>query len=406
MKILVLNCGSSSVKYQFIDMDREEVIVKGLVDRIGMEDALFTYARVVDNTEVKSVLHIGNHEEAIRLLIKMMIEGDYRIINDKSEIAAVGHRVVHGGEKFSGAVLVDNRVKEDIYECFDLAPLHNPHNLKGMEICEKLLQGVPQVAVFDTAFHQTMPSDAFFYAIPYYFYEKYKVRRYGFHGSSHQYVAHRAASMMKKKLRSLKVVTCHLGSGASITAIKNGKSVDTSMGFTPLEGLAMGTRCGDIDPAVPLYLMDVDEITLREIKSILNKQSGIYGLSGISSDMRDILKERKRGNKRAKLTVDVFVYRVKKYIGAYASAMNGLDVLVFTAGIGENSSYIRELCCRDMDYLGIEIDRKRNRKAEGVELLISSGKSKVSVFAIPTNEELVIAREANRILQNKKTVFT
>ncbi len=407
MKILVFNCGSSSLKYQFIDMKDEKVIVRGLVDRIGMEDALFRYSKIETgkDTEVKKVQFIKDHEEAINLLIDALTKGDSSVIRNKSEITAVGHRIVHGGEKFSRAVLVDDKVKEDINECFELAPLHNPHNLKGVEICGKLLPGVPQIAVFDTAFHQTMPSEAYFYAIPYYFYEKYNIRRYGFHGSSYYYVSREAASMMKKKLKDLKIVACHLGNGASITAIKKGKSVDTSMGFTPLEGLVMGTRSGDIDPSIPLYLMDVDEISLGEIKSILNRQSGIYGLSGVGSDMRDVLKEAGKGDRRARLAVAVFVYRVKKYIGAYAAVMNGLDCLVFTAGIGENSPYIRDLCCRNMDYLGIEIDKKRNEKAVGTGNLISSEKSKVSVFTIPTNEELVIAREAKKILR-KKTVFS
>lgn len=400
MKILVLNCGSSSVKYQFIDMNKEDVIVKGRVESIGTEEGLFNYMKVEGNgfQEVKKVMKIENHEAAIYLLIDTLISGEHRIINDKSEIAAVGHRVVHGGEKFNSAVLIDEKVKEDIYECFDMAPLHNPHNYKGIEICEKILPEVPQVAVFDTAFHQTMPPHAYFYAIPYIYYEKYGIRRYGFHGYSHYYVASQAALMMKQKLEKLKIITCHIGNGASITAVLNGKSIDTSMGFTPLEGLVMGTRCGDIDPQVPLYLMDVDEIPLSEINSILNKQSGIYGLSGVSNDIRDVIEEAGKGNKRAGLTIDVFTYRIKKYIGAYTAAMNGLDALVFTAGIGENNPYIRELCCRDMSYQGIELDLNANGKAVGTRALISSSKSKVSVFAIPTNEELMIAQETKKLL--------
>jgi len=400
MKILVLNCGSSSVKYQFIDMNKEDVIVKGRVESIGTEEGLFNYMKVEGNgfQEVKKVMKIENHEAAIYLLIDTLISGEHRIINDKSEIAAVGHRVVHGGEKFNSAVLIDEKVKEDIYECFDMAPLHNPHNYKGIEICEKILPEVPQVAVFDTAFHQTMPPHAYFYAIPYIYYEKYGIRRYGFHGCSHYYVASQAALMMKQKLEKLKIITCHIGNGASITAVLSGKSIDTSMGFTPLEGLVMGTRCGDIDPQVPLYLMDVDEIPLSEINSVLNKQSGIYGLSGVSNDIRDVIEEAGKGNKRAGLTIDVFTYRIKKYIGAYTAAMNGLDALVFTAGIGENNPYIRELCCRDMSYQGIELDLNANEKAVGIRALISSSKSKVSVFAIPTNEELMIAQETKKLL--------
>ena len=400
MKILVLNCGSSSVKYQFIDMNKEDVIVKGRVESIGTEEGLFNYMKVEGNgfQEVKKVMKIENHEAAIYLLIDTLISGEHRIINDKSEIAAVGHRVVHGGEKFNSAVLIDEKVKEDIYECFDMAPLHNPHNYKGIEICEKILPEVPQVAVFDTAFHQTMPPHAYFYAIPYIYYEKYGIRRYGFHGCSHYYVASQAALMMKQKLEKLKIITCHIGNGASITAVLSGKSIDTSMGFTPLEGLVMGTRCGDIDPQVPLYLMDVDEIPLSEINSVLNKQSGLYGLSGVSNDIRDVIEEAGKGNKRAGLTIDVFTYRIKKYIGAYTAAMNGLDALVFTAGIGENNPYIRELCCRDMSYQGIELDLNANEKAVGIRALISSSKSKVSVFAIPTNEELMIAQETKKLL--------
>ena len=400
MKILVLNCGSSSVKYQFIDMNKEDVIVKGRVESIGTEEGLFNYMKVEGNgfQEVKKVMKIENHEAAIYLLIDTLISGEHRIINDKSEIAAVGHRVVHGGEKFNSAVLIDEKVKEDIYECFDMAPLHNPHNYKGIEICEKILPEAPQAAVFDTAFHQTMPPHAYFYAIPYIYYEKYGIRRYGFHGCSHYYVASKAALMMKQKLEKLKIITCHIGNGASITAVLNGKSIDTSMGFTPLEGLVMGTRCGDIDPQVPLYLMDVDEIPLSEINSVLNKQSGIYGLSGVSNDIRDVIEEAGKGNKKAGLTIDVFTYRIKKYIGAYTAAMNGLDALVFTAGIGENNPYIRELCCRDMSYQGIELDLNANEKAVGIRALISSSKSKVSVFAIPTNEELMIAQETKKLL--------
>ena len=400
MKILVLNCGSSSVKYQFIDMNKEDVIVKGRVESIGTEEGLFNYMKVEGNgfQEVKKVMKIENHEAAIYLLIDTLISGEHRIINDKSEIAAVGHRVVHGGGKFNSAVLIDEKVKEDIYECFDMAPLHNPHNYKGIEICEKILPEVPQVAVFDTAFHQTMPPHAYFYAIPYIYYEKYGIRRYGFHGCSHYYVASKAALMMKQKLEKLKIITCHIGNGASITAVLSGKSIDTSMGFTPLEGLVMGTRCGDIDPQVPLYLMDVDEIPLSEINSVLNKQSGLYGLSGVSNDIRDVIEEAGKGNKKAGLTIDVFTYRIKKYIGAYTAAMNGLDALVFTAGIGENNPYIRELCCRDMSYQGIELDLNANEKAVGIRALISSSKSKVSVFAIPTNEELMIAQETKKLL--------
>lgn len=400
MKILVINCGSSSVKYQLIDMNKEDVIVKGMIERIGTEEGLFNYVKVEGNEvkEVKKVMKIENHEAAIYLLIDTLISGEHSIIRDKSEIAAVGHRVVHGGEKFNSAVLIDEKVKEDIYECFDMAPLHNPHNYKGIEICEKILPEAPQAAVFDTAFHQTMPQHAFFYAIPYIYYEKYGIRRYGFHGCSHYYVASQAALMMKQKLEKLKIITCHIGNGASITAVLNGKSIDTSMGFTPLEGLVMGTRCGDIDPQVPLYLMAVDEIPLSEISSVLNKQSGIYGLSGVSNDVRDVIEEAGKGNKRAGLTIDVFTYRIKKYIGAYTAAMNGLDALVFTAGIGENNPYIRELCCRDMSYQGIELDLKANEKTVGTRALISSSKSKVSVFTIPTNEELIIAQETKKLL--------
>jgi len=398
MKILVLNCGSSSVKYKLINIDDGKLIAQGSIERIGLEDAIFKYTAGKPVTEKKEIVSVKNHEEAIKLIICSLIEGEHKVISGLSEISAVGHRIVHGGEKFSKAVIIDDKVKKDIFEYFDLAPLHNPHNYKGVEVSQQLLPGIPHVAVFDTAFHQTMPPESFFYAIPYYFYEKYGIRKYGFHGASHYYVANRAAAIMKKEIEDLKIITCHLGNGASMAAIRDGKSVDTSMGFTPLEGLVMGTRCGDMDPAILQYMMDVDEITIMEVNTILNSQSGLFGLSGISSDMRDVIKAAGEKNKRAQLAIAVFVRRIKKYIGSYASVMNGLDVLVFTAGIGENNAYIRELCLTEMDYLGIAVDRQKNESALGKESLISSGKSRVSVYVIPTNEEMVIAQECKKLL--------
>ena len=401
MKILVLNCGSSSVKYQLIDIDKNYALAKGLVSRIGMSDAVLTH-KPHDRPEIKISGEIIDHIVAIEYVISILLSPNHGVIKDKSEIGAIGHRVVHGGEKFPESVLITSEVMVELRNCIELAPLHNPHNIRGINACQRILSNIPQVAVFDTAFHQQMPKHAYIYGLPYILYKKYGIRRYGFHGTSHFYVSRRASQLMNKPIKELKIITCHLGNGASMSAVKNGISVDTSMGFTPLEGLLMGTRCGDLDPAVILHIMAREELTLQEANTLLNKHSGMQGISGHSSDMRDIIQEAKEGHANSKLALEIYCYRIKKYIGAYAAAMGGLDSLVFTAGIGENSPLIRERCCAGLDFLGIEIDDDRNDEAIGVEGLISKDKSRVRVFSIPTNEELVIAEETRKVLEVDK----
>ncbi len=398
MKILVLNCGSSSVKYELIEMVKEIDLARGYIERIGMHDAVLSH-HVQNKEPSKIVVDVPDHNKAIELVIDTLIHPQHGVIKHKSEIKAVGHRVVHGGEKFSGSVLINDEVKKDIRECIELAPLHNPHNFRGINACEQLLPDIPQVAVFDTAFHQKMPSYAYIYALPYSLYKKYGLRRYGFHGTSHQYVAERAAQLLKKSIKKLKIITCHLGNGSSVAAINKGVSVDTSMGFTPLEGLVMGTRCGDIDPAIIIYLMGKEDFSLRDISSLLNNQSGLEGISGVSNDMREILDEINNSNKRALIALEVFTYRLKKYIAAYAGAMGGIDVVVFTAGIGENVPRVREMACSNLDFMGIKIDVSKNEKCIGKESDISSKDSRVKVFCIPTNEEIVIARDTARIIR-------
>jgi acetate kinase len=401
MKILVLNCGSSSVKYQLIEMDDEQVICRGVVERIGAEDAILRY-RPSGRLDVRDVRPIRDHVEAIHAVIAALLDVESGVIQDANEIAAVGHRTVHGGEAFANSVQIDAQVIQTIADCSVFAPLHNPHNLKGIEVCLELLPDTPQVAVFDTAFHQTMPAASYLYALPYSFYQKLRVRRYGFHGTSHGYVAQRAAVELGRPLRELKVITCHLGNGASITAVQHGQSVDTSMGFTPLEGLVMGTRCGDIDPALVLYLMHALGLTPEEMDDVLNKKSGMLGLSGISHDMREIEDEAQKGNERAELALDIYCRRIKKYVGAYAAAMGGVDAIVFTGGIGENSDIVRRRVCQDLAFLGIDYDENANMqhvpwaKTKPDSPHISSGPTKVMV--IPTNEELVIARDTRDIL--------
>ena len=401
MKILVLNCGSSSVKYQLIDIDKNYALAKGLVSRIGMSDAVLTH-KPHDRPEIKISGEIIDHIVAIEYVISILLSPNHGVIKDKSEIGAIGHRVVHGGEKFPESVLITSEVMVELRNCIELAPLHNPHNIRGINACQRILSNIPQVAVFDTAFHQQMPKHAYIYGLPYILYKKYGIRRYGFHGTSHFYVSRRASQLMNKPIKELKIITCHLGNGASMSAVKNGISVDTSMGFTPLEGLLMGTRCGDLDPAVILHIMAREELTLQEANTLLNKHSGMQGISGHSSDMRDIIQEAKEGHANSKLALEIYCYRIKKYIGAYAAAMGGLDSLVFTAGIGENSPLIREKCCAGLEFLGIEIDEERNDEAIGVEGLISKDKSRVRVFSIPTNEELVIAEETKKVLEVDK----
>jgi acetate kinase len=401
MKILVLNCGSSSVKYQLIEMDGEQRFCKGIVERIGADDAILRY-QPTGRPEARDVRPIADHTEAIQAVVAALMDAETGVIRDKGEIAAVGHRTVHGGEAFASSVRIDDQVIQTIVDCSILAPLHNPHNLRGIEVCLALLPDTPQVAVFDTAFHQTMPAESYLYALPYSFYEKLKVRRYGFHGTSHRYVAHRAAEALARPIEELKIITCHLGNGASITAVSHGKSVDTSMGFTPLEGLVMGTRCGDIDPALVLYLMQAMSLTPEEMDNLLNKESGMLGLTGLSHDMREIEDGARKGNARADLALDIYCRRIKKYIGAYAAEMGGVDAVVFTGGIGENSHIVRRRVCQGLEFLGIEYDDPANMQhvpsagARPTSPHISNGPTKVMV--IPTDEELVIARDTKDIL--------
>lgn len=396
MKILVLNCGSSSLKYQFIDMKDESVLAKGICERIGNQGSLFTH-KAADKDEVSFEKPMKDHTDAVQLVIDALLNKDYGVIANVDEISAVGHRVLHGGKYFSDSVIINNEVKKAIKDCFELGPLHNPANLIGIEACEKLMPKTPQVAVFDTAFFQSMPEKAYLYAIPYEYYEKYNLRRYGFHGTSHRFVSSKAAEMMGKPLEELKIITCHLGNGASVTALANGRVADTSMGLTPLEGLIMGTRSGDIDPAILEFIMNKENISSQEMNDILNKKSGILGISGVSSDFRDVEAAAKDGNKRADIALEMFYYRVAKYVGSYVAAMNGVDTLVFTAGLGENSSYTREVICRYLTYLGIELSEEENSK-RGTAHKISTDNSKVSVFVIPTNEELVIARDTKELV--------
>lgn len=398
MNILVINCGSSSLKYQLIDMDGELVLAKGLVERIGIEGS-----RIKHETTGKDKVTIEepmeDHKRALELVLNAIVDPSFGAIKSMDEIQAVGHRVVHGGEHFSASVIIDEDVMKAIEDCVELAPLHNPPNIMGINACRELMPKTPMVAVFDTAFHQTIPAENYMYAIPYELYEKYKIRRYGFHGTSHKYVANRAAEMLGKDIKDLNIVTCHLGNGSSVTAVKGGKSIDTSMGFTPLEGLAMGTRSGDIDPAIITFIMDKENLSFGEVNDMLNKQSGVLGLSGISSDFRDLEIEAEKGNKRAKLALDVFNNRVTKYVAAYAAQMCRVDVLVFTAGIGENSSFIREEICNGLECLNIIIDKDLN-KTRGVEAAISRGFASAQILVIPTNEELMIARDTLELVNN------
>jgi len=395
MKILVLNCGSSSLKYQLIDMANESVLAIGLCERIGIEGSKLKHE---GNGKFETVSPMPTHTEAIQMVIDALLDPNHGVIKSVDEVNAVGHRVVHGGEYFSSSVIITEEVKKAVRECADLAPLHNPPNLIGIDVCEKLLPGKPQVGVFDTAFHQTMPEKAYLYAIPYEMYDKYKVRRYGFHGTSHKYVSARTAEFLGKDIKDMKIITCHLGNGASICAVDGGKVVDTSMGFTPLEGLAMGTRSGDIDPAVIPFLMEKENMSVKEVENMLNKKSGVLGLSEVSSDFRDIEGAVKEGNKKAEAALDVYHYRVAKYVGAYAAAMNGVDAVVFTAGLGENSANTRKTVCEYLGFLGLEVDDEKNN-CRGVEVNFAKDGSKVAALVIPTNEELVIARDTVECLK-------
>lgn len=391
MNVLVINCGSSSLKFQLINSESEQVLAKGLCERIGIDGSL-TY-QPAGGEKVKSDKAMPTHTEAIQFVIDALTDAETGVVKSLGEIGAVGHRVVHGGEKFASSVVITDEVKAAIEECNDLAPLHNPANLIGINACQELMPGTPMVAVFDTAFHQTMPEKAYMYGLPYEYYEKYKVRRYGFHGTSHSFVSKRAAELAGKPYDQLKTIVCHLGNGASICAVENGKSVDTSMGLTPLEGLVMGTRSGDIDPAILEFIAKKEDLDIAGLMNMLNKKSGVYGLSNnLSSDFRDLCAGAEAGNGPAKIALDVFGYRVAKYVGSYVAAMNGVDVIAFTAGIGENDGGIREQVVKHLGYLGIEIDKDANSK-RGEEVVISTPDSKVKVMVIPTNEELAIARE-------------
>lgn len=398
MKILVINCGSSSLKFQLIDSDSEECLAKGLCERIGIDGSMITYAPKGGDKE-KTETPMPDHTEAIRLVLDALTNPKTGVVKNLDEIGAVGHRVVHGGEKFAESVLITDDVIKIIEECNDLAPLHNPANLIGINACRKLMPNTPMVAVFDTAFHQTMPEEAYMYGLPYEYYKKYKIRRYGFHGTSHSYVSKRAAEVLGKKYEDLKIIVCHLGNGASISAVKNGKCVDTSMGLTPLQGLIMGTRSGDIDPAIIEFIAHKENKSIDEIMNVLNKKSGVLGLSdNLSSDFRDLEAGYNNGDKNAIRAMKTYCYNVAKYVGAYVAAMNGVDVICFTAGVGENGPMVRNMICEHLGYLGIKLDQELNNK-RGEDIAITTPDSKTTVMVIPTNEELAIARETCRLVK-------
>ena len=398
MKILVLNCGSSSLKYQLIDMENEAVLCIGLVERIGIEGSILTQKK--DGVEGKYIKEqqMKDHQDAIKLVLEGVLDPTYGGVKDMNEINAVGHRVVHGGEKFASSVVITDEVEEAIRKCSELAPLHNPANLMGIDAIKAVLPGVPNVGVFDTAFHQTMPASSYLYGLPYRLYTEYGVRRYGFHGTSHKYVSQRAAEMLGKDIADLKIITCHLGNGASIAAVDGGKVVDTSMGLTPLEGLIMGTRCGDIDPAIIPFIMKKENLDADGVDKLMNKESGVYGMTGISSDFRDICDAAAEGNQQAIDALDAYHKRVKKYIGAYAAEMNGVDAIVFTAGLGENGIDDRLAIASNLEVLGVKMDAEANN-VRGKERVISAADSKVKVLLIPTNEELMIARDTLELVK-------
>lgn len=395
MNVLVINCGSSSLKYQLINSDTEEVLAKGLCERIGIEGSAITHQRAGGRKE-KTEVDMSDHTQAVKYVIEKLTDPSEGVIKSLEEIDAVGHRIVHGGEKFAGSVLIDEGVMKEIEACSDLAPLHNPANLTGIRSCQKNMPGVPMVGVFDTAFHQTMPKKTYLYGLPYEYYTNYKVRRYGFHGTSHDFVSKRAAEILGKKREDLKIIVCHLGNGASVCAVDHGKSIDTSMGLTPLEGLIMGTRCGDIDPAIVSFLAEKLGVSAEEVIDICNKKSGVLGLSELSSDFRDLAEAAAQGNEMAGIALETYAYRVGKYIGAYTAAMNGVDVIAFTAGAGENNAEVRALIGQYIGYLGTSIDPERN-KQRGEEVILSDKGAKVVTMIVPTNEELAIERETVRL---------
>jgi acetate kinase len=398
MNILVINAGSSSLKYQLFDMKDESVLAKGRIERIGMESAILTH-EPEGKPEVREVSEILEHTAAIRKVRQMLEHKQHGVIASIHEIDAVGHRVVHGGETFKSSALVTDEVKREIKRLFDLAPLHNPAAMLGIQAVEMNLPEIPQAVVFDTAFHQTMPAEAYLYPIPMVLYKRHKIRRYGFHGTSHKYVSERAAAFLGRPIAELNIVTCHIGNGASCAAVQRGRSIDTSMGMTPLEGLMMGTRSGDMDPAIVPFAMGKEDLTIGEVSSMLNKHSGLLAISGISSDMREIGEAMEAGDKNAALAFDMYTYRLRKYIGAYAAAMNGIDAIVFTAGVGENSEQLRKAVCEHLTFLGVELDEERNRSGRGTERRISKDGSTVEVLVIPTNEEWVIARDTFDLVQ-------
>ena len=397
MKTLVINCGSSSLKYQLIDMSTEKCMVQGLVERIGIEGSVLTQRvegkdKYVINTEIK------NHKDAIKLVLEALIDPVHGVIKSMDEISAVGHRVVHGGEKYSDSVLINDEVLQSIKDCIVLAPLHNPPNVIGIEACKELMPNTPMVAVFDTAFHQTMPKHSYICPLPYDLYQKYGIRKYGFHGTSHKYVSNKVSKVMGKDIKDLKIVTCHLGNGCSLAAVKNGKSVDTSMGFTPLAGVMMGTRSGSIDPSVISFLIEQHGYTIEEVDELLNKKSGVLGISGVSSDFRDVLAAGEAGNERAKLALEIFYYKVRTQIAAYAGAMGGIDVIVFTAGIGENSAITRKEILNGLEFLGFTLNEEKN-ELRGQIQEISTEDSRLKVYVVPTNEELMIARDTAKLVK-------
>ncbi|MCY6483984.1 acetate kinase [Clostridium aestuarii] len=396
MKILVINCGSSSLKYQLIDMQNEDVLAKGLVERIGIEGSILT--QKVNGKKYIIEEPMQDHKKAIQLVLGALVDEKEGVIKDMSEISAVGHRVVHGGEKYAHSVRIDSDVMNALEEFVKLAPLHNPPNIIGINACKELMPETPMVGVFDTAFHQTMPEEAYIYSLPYELYKKHGLRKYGFHGTSHKYVSSVAAEMLGKDINDLKIITCHLGNGASLAAVKDGKCIDTTMGFTPLAGLTMGTRCGVIDPAIVTFLMKEENLSIEEIDNLMNKKSGVLGISGVSSDFRDIETAAKEGNKRAALALKIFKHKVKLYVGAYAAAMNGVDCIVFTAGLGENAIETREEIINGLGFLGTKIDKEKNN-VRGEARIISTDDSNVKVMVIPTDEELMIARDTKEIVE-------
>ena len=403
MNILVLNCGSSSIKYKLIEIKANKVLAEGGVEKIGLHDAFIKF-KIADGSKKNVSLNITNHNEAIKAILDILTSPDYGSIKSFDEIDAVGHRVVHGGEKFNKSVFIDNEVIAKIKECYSIAPLHNPVNMAGIDAITSILPNIPQVAVFDTAFHQTKPAESYMYALPYKYYTEDGIRRYGFHGTSHRYVSKRVCEFLNVDYASQKIITCHIGNGGSITAVKNGKSIDTSMGLTPVEGLMMGTRCGDVDPGALTFIMEKHNLTAAQLQNIINRESGVAGFSEVSSDMREIEAAIAQGNERAKLALKMYEHRITKYIGAYAAEMGGVDIIVFTGGVGENQYGVRENVCATLGFMGVEIDKQVNATTRGTETIISAPSSKVKVVVIPTDEEYMIARDTEAIVEGKEII--